>query len=44
MHAPRAHTHPGHARPLLGTPQILRDVVNEWAVRILLECIITGHN
>ena len=23
--------------------QILRDMLNEWAVRILLECILVGH-
>ena len=42
MHAPQAHT-PRHACPLCmhAPPQrILRDVVNERAVRILLECIL----
>ena len=35
-HTPGMHAPPGHARPR----QILRDALNERAVRILLECIL----
>ena len=36
MHTPLPHTPPPHACPL----RILREAVNERAVRILLECIL----
>ena len=49
MHTPPGHTcSPGyacpqaHTAPQAGTPprRVLRDALNEWAVRILLECIL----
>ena len=43
-HPPRSR-HPPWSRPLLGADTPLWHMVNEWPVRILLECIlVTAHN